>query len=626
VGVEPAEPAPDVPDTAAPIGFWARVHEHKIMQWGVGYFGAALALAHGAELVGHAFEWPEIVNRVFMIALIVGFPIALTLAWYHGHRGLKGISPAELAIISVLVLIGAVFFTVSLHPTERSVPHAATGLASEPVAPAAASEPSSAPAARATTPEVQRGVLPNSVAVLPFDNLSPDGNDAYFAAGIHEEVLSQLGKLSNLNVISRTSVARYANTDLSIRQIGTQLHVRAVMEGSVRYANNQVRITAQLVDADTDQRLWSDVYQRDLADVFAVQADIAMNIANALQAEFSPAEQRTLERKPTSSPAAYALYLQARSLVDGDLDIAQTLLDRAISIDPQFGRAYGLKALLYGARFVNTTAGNAVAPEGRADLETRIREFARRAMEIDPTDPDARAGLRGLNLPTWRWRAFERDLQPGDEARLQAAQLWALSWMGKPAEAVKAGEKTADLNPNDSASQMALGVVYAYAGNRSASIRSLEKALELAPTNPLSQIWLAYNAIAAGNTAAALANLQAVEQLLGDSRPTVFLPELAYAYSRIGRGDDARRLFGEIQALGKTADIGAGTWALGYVAIGDDKEALRWLEVVADKARKHEPDQGYINVMNLKMNFLGDRHIEEPAFAAVLSRIRGDYE
>jgi Flp pilus assembly protein TadD len=198
--------------------------------------------------------------------------------------------------------------------------------------------------------------------------------------------------------------------------------------------------------------------------------------------------------------------------------------------------------------------------------------------------------------------------------------------MGRPAQAIRIGERIVELNPNDQGAHLGLGVVYAYAGNRPASIRSLGRALELTPANALARVWLAYNAIALGNSADALADLQAVEQLLGDNRPIVFLPELAYAYSRIGRRDDAQRLFAEIQALGSKSDIGAGTWALGYLAIGDDKQALRSLEAMVQKVRKHEPDQGYINVMNLKMNFLADPHIEEPAFADVLSRIRGDYD
>ena len=162
------------------------------------------------------------------------------------------------------------------------------------------------PARPATTSD--RSALPNSVAVLPFKNLSPNEEDAYFAAGMHEEVLTQLAKLRNLSVISRTSVMRYVDTDLSVPEIARELKVGAVMEGSVRYAGDRVRITAQLIDADTDQHIWSDAYDRDLTDIFAIQADIAMNIADALSIEFSSAEQQMLEKAPTDSPKAFALY------------------------------------------------------------------------------------------------------------------------------------------------------------------------------------------------------------------------------------------------------------------------------------------------------------------------------
>jgi tetratricopeptide (TPR) repeat protein len=171
-----------------------------------------------------------------------------------------------------------------------------------------------------------------------------------------------------------------------------------------------------------------------------------------------------------------------------------------------------------------------------------------------------------------------------------------------------------------------LGAVQAYAGDRAAAERSFNDALKLSPTFALSRAWLAYNAIAIGDTSAALANLQLVEHLIDVSslQSIAFLPELAYAYGRIGRDADARRLFGEIQALARTADVGTGTWALAHLAVGDEDEALRQLEAVAAKAANHEPEQGLLGVMNLKMNFLSDPRIEEPRFADVLSRIRGD--
>ena len=145
------------------------------------------------------------------------------------------------------------------------------------------------------TPDSPTSVLRNSVAVLPFENLSPNPDDAFFAAGIHEEILNQLAKLRNLSVISRTSVLRYKDTDLTIPAIAAELHVQSVMEGSVRYAGDRVRIAAQLIDAKTDEHLWSEIYERDISDVFAIQADIAINIARALEAAFSLAERESIE-------------------------------------------------------------------------------------------------------------------------------------------------------------------------------------------------------------------------------------------------------------------------------------------------------------------------------------------
>jgi pentatricopeptide repeat protein len=273
---------------------------------------------------------------------------------------------------------------------------------------------------------------------------------------------------------------------------------------------------------------------------------------------------------------------------------------------------------------LNTTLGNAVAPEGRAELDRRVREYVAQAVAIDPADPQARAALRSSNVITWRWVDYRRALEPNDETELTNVGVWIFSWMGEHAEAVRIAERVAEINPNDTGSHLTLGVAYAYAGDHQASIRSLNRALELSPANPLARIWLAFNAIVLGKTADAVAGLDLIERLLGDNRSIVFLPELAYAYSRLGRADDARRVFDEIQALGREADLGVGTWPPAYLAIGDEEEALRWLDVAAEKARNHEPDQGQINLMNLRMNFLADPRLEEPRFAEVLSRIRGD--
>ncbi|HET8699920.1 MAG TPA: hypothetical protein VFO94_20725 [Gammaproteobacteria bacterium] len=617
--VPETEPPSGSPGGIGPATLLTRIRDHKVIQWAIAYLGVSLAAGQGLELVADALQWPDYVGRVFVVAMIVGFPIAIALAWYHGHRGLTQVGAGELMVISLLLLIGAVFFTVALGPK----PPAAAAPAN--AAPAASSN-TSAPAA-----ETERAaVLPNSVAVLPFENLSPEESNAFFASGIHAEVISRLMKLSDLTVTPRAAVARYTGENRPIAEIAAELRVRSVLAATVRYADNRVRIAAELVEGSTGRPLWSDTYEREFADVFAIQADIAMNIANALQATFSPAEQRVLERAPTSSPAAYALYLQASTLyaggTSGVADSAHALLDRAIALDPAFGAAYGAKAMIYATSFANTALGAGVPAERRNELEKLVRDNADRALALNPAESNARAALRQMSIPTWRWSLARRMVEPHDEADLVTAQVWLFAWMGEPLEGVRIARKAAELDVKSAAAQFTLAVTLAYAGDHSAAKRLLTETVEQAPANVLGRFWLAYNAIAFGDFAEALANLQICEQLLGtepSQQSVAFLPELAYAYGRIGRDADARRVVAAIERLAG-ADVGEGGRALASLAVGNEEEALRRLEAVAAKARNHEPDLGYINVMNLKMNFLGDPRIRERRFAAALEQVRGD--
>ena len=249
------------------------------------------------------------------------------------------------------------------------------------------------------------GVLPNSVAVLPFENLSPDPNHAYFAAGIHEEILNHLVKLSALNVIAPTSMRQYANTEKSIPEIADELNVETVMGGSVRYAGGQIRITTQLNDGTTGAHLWSETYTRKFDDIFAIESDIAMNVANALEAEFSPEEQASIEKIPTQSPAAYGFYLRAQVADGTTFDF---LIDRAIAIDPDFARAYAAKA--YRKTFDLIGAGGA-GPDEAQESERIIRSNAQKALDLDPTLGTAQASLAVPLYVNWRGVEAERAFQ-----------------------------------------------------------------------------------------------------------------------------------------------------------------------------------------------------------------------
>jgi TolB-like protein len=620
------------------MSFLGELKRRNVVKVGAAYLIVAWLLIQVAATVLPTFDAPRWAVQTLTFVVILGFPVALVLAWVYEltPEGIKrtadvpageSITPAtaqklNYVIIGALALLLA-FVVVDSYVVDENRPNSVADRAVP-----AATSPTAVSPAGGSTAVIARAVLPNSVAVLPFANMSPSPDNAYFAAGIHEEILNYLAKLSDLNVIARTSMLRYADTPLSIREIAAELNVETIMEGSVRYAGAEVRITAQLIDPVTGAHLWSEAYQRKIDDIFAIQADIAMNIANAIGAEFSVAEQKAIETPPTSSPAAYELYLQAndqfRAALLGSTEAALTLLDRALAIDPEFAGAYAAKATMYSSLFVNTVQATAVAAEDREALERRVRENAERALALDPEEARARLALRGINIVTWRWANYAETLDAAEERALGAAALWVLSWMENHAAALRIARQLVELNPNDPGPHLFLGVIHAYVGDRAASIQNLNRSLELAPANVLAHAWLAYDAVALGNDAEALAEMQLLERMLGDNRPLVFLPELAYAYSRLGRDDDVARLFAEIEARAADTDVGVGTWAMAYLAAGDEDEALRRLEAVTEKVRNHEPDQGYLQLMNLKMNFLADPKLEEPRFAEVLSRIRGD--
>jgi tetratricopeptide (TPR) repeat protein len=348
-----------------------------------------------------------------------------------------------------------------------------------------------------------------------------------------------------------------------------------------------------------------------------------MNIANSLRAEFSLEEQRALERPPTSSPEAYDLYLQALAVAGTAPTGAIDLLDRAVSLDPAFAGAYSLRAQVRSLQLGNNVLVDAVAPAEREAVELRVREDAQKALERNPADSRARAVLADLDVRYGYWSrvpVFE-DI---DFSNYPPAILWVHAWSGNVERALEVSERWARLDPTSGFAHMNLGVIYAYADDRAASTRSMRRALDLAPTNTLARAFLAYNAVAVGDSESALAELQRLERLLGDNPPTAFLPEIAYAYSRIGRTEDAKRLVTRINAIGTERDLGHGARALAYLAVGDEAHALDELELAAAKTRNHESDVSGVTLMNLRMNFLNDPLISTPRFSEVLERIRGD--
>ena len=466
---------PESSPSASPGAFWRQVHDNKVIQWGLAYLGTALALAHGAELLGHAFHRPDAVWRTIVIALVVGFPVALTVAWYHGHRGLKSFSAPETAIISVLLLIGAVFFYAATRPAnEHSAPVPVTTLpATDASSIDARTTPAQPPAA---------SVLPNSVAVLPFANTSSDPDQEYLADGLSEELMSSLASIDELQVTGRTSSFYFKGKNEDLRTIGETLGVQNILEGSVRKSGEQLRITTQLVNARTGYQLWSEIYERTPDDIFAIQDDIAKSVAEALQITLGVGE---LGRIPgmTRNVAAYDELLKGRALASQfhaeAMRSAIEHLNRAVGIDPSFSLAWSTLASTYvnGSRLAST--------EGD-EWRRRGAEAADRAKELTPDAPFVliSEAYARVNEGAWREAAVLLDQLPalatsaGSYAIMSAVRSQFLTFVGRTGDAITLAERARAAEPLSSGIALLLGEAYAASGALDAALNEFDRGLQ----------------------------------------------------------------------------------------------------------------------------------------------------
>jgi adenylate cyclase len=316
-------------------GLWPGLRRRKVVQWGIAYVAAAWGLLQGLAYLSTVFQWPAQLQRPVTMAFLVGLPIALVLAWYHGDRGRQRVSGREFSILTVLLLIGGgLFWWVGRMP---HAPPAATVAAG--------------PSTTAAQPAVDAKSAGTSIAVLPFVNMSDDRSNEYFSDGISEELLNVLVRVDGLGVASRTSSFGYKGSQLGTAAIASALKVNHVLEGSVRKSGNSVRITAQLIDAVNDRHLWSETYDRELTDIFAIQEEIANAIVNALREQLGSAKSATpvvTVRADTENLEAYELYLKARELFIARKDLPESirLFEQVTQLDPNFARGWeGLAAV-----------------------------------------------------------------------------------------------------------------------------------------------------------------------------------------------------------------------------------------------------------------------------------------
>ena len=424
-------------DSERPAGdsTWDKLRRRKVVQWGLAYAAGAWGFLQGLEYVSDTFGWPGRLQQLATLALAIGLPVVLVIAWYHGDRGQQRVTAAELAIITLLFLVGGGIFWRYEHAAEGP-PQPAGTTAAAPAAPAAAE------------------TVEASIAVLPFVNMSDAADTEYFSDGLAEEILNALAQIPGLRVPSRTSSFAFRGQRVDLRSVATTLAVAHVLEGSVRRDGERIRVTAQLIDARSDSHLWSKTWDRRLEDVFQVQQEIAGEIANSLQVRFGGPENRP-RSVGTENVEAYERYLQARHLWrqrgEGPLRQSIEVFNEAIRLDPGFARAHS--GLAAATAVLTSYAG----PDVDADeLHRAAQAQALRALSLDPSLAEAHAVLGAVLQGNWQFQASEAEFQ-----------------------------RAIALDPSDSTAQQWYAEFLAHVGRFKEAEQHIDRALELDPLSPV---------------------------------------------------------------------------------------------------------------------------------------------
>lgn len=454
------------------------------MQWGIAYAAGAWGLLQGLEYVTTTFDWPQRIQQFATLGLLLGLPPVLVIAWYHGDRGHQRVTMPEFVLLTALFLVGGGIFWRYAQLVETT------------------------PAASHAEASAETPALPaNSIAVLPFTDLSAAGDQQYFSDGIAEEILNALVRVEGLRVTSRTSAFKYRGDAFSVPEIAAALSVRHIVEGSVRRSGSTVRITAQLIDSATDAHLWSDTYDRPLTaeNLFGIQSEIATAIVTALGSTLGMKQPASVKIDAgTLELGTYETFLRASELFRrrnrDNLPVTIEMLEKAVEDDPGFARAWAGLAYAYrvapgwgieGDRdwssLASQAADRATSIDGRLALPFVVRsslsarayrwkdalEQIATAIEREPSNPDAWYIRGGAHLILGYFESAQSDfeqclnLEPQYEICrrfLAFSRLYA----GHTDEALELFERSMSRNQNSYSSMFA--PVYAARGNHAAAL------------------------------------------------------------------------------------------------------------------------------------------------------------
>jgi TolB-like protein/Flp pilus assembly protein TadD len=441
-------------------GFFDEVKRRKVYRVAAAYIIAAGGAIQLASASFPAWELPNWALRWVIVLLLLGFPNALMLAWAYDITA-QGVRPTP------------TIATPRTHRRRNVIILIGTGVAI------------SAAAGFFLLPRVSANKIDKSIAVLPFENLSDEKENAYFADGIHDDVLTNLSKIGDLKVISRTSVMPYRGKASNVREIGKALGVATILEGSVRRIGNRVRVNVQLINVSNDEHMWAEDYDRDLTDVFAIQTDLAQKIVRELQAKLSPVEKAQIERKPTENSQAYLAFVQAHDLwtrpdkFRTNIEKAEQLFEEATRLDPDFAEAFAGLAWVHDWIYHDFDPTPARKEKARAAADTAVR--------LQPELPEAHLALgfyhyyceRNYQTALNEFAMAKRRLPNSAEVYLAIGAIERRQ--GKWAESTANLEKAASLSPKDAWILQNLADNYYATRNFEAADKIFDRAIEAAP-------------------------------------------------------------------------------------------------------------------------------------------------
>lgn len=446
-------------------GFFEELKRRKVYRVAIAYIVAGWALAQGLAQVLPVFEISNAVIRVVIALLLIGFPVALVLAWMFD------ITPSGIERTPRIASESA----ATGHRRRNLVMLASAGVVI------------SAVVGFFVLPRAVAHKIDKSIAVLPFENLSDEKENAYFADGIQDDILTNLSKIGDLKVISRTSVMPYRGKTQNLREIGKTLGVGNILEGSVRRSGSKVRVNVQLIDATNDQHLWAEDYDGDLSDVFKIQTDLATKIATALQAKLSPTEKEHMERKPTENGDAYLTFVRAQNAYHNGMEDFATLkqgeqtFQRAIDLDPKFALAY--------ARYSQLESWIVHSYERTPERVAKARSLAERGLELQPDLPEGHLALgfsyyygdNNYDAALKEFQIAQLGLPNDSDGYLAIGAIERRQ--GKWAESTANLEKAATLNPKDTWPLQNLVFNYGMQRDFATADKTIDRALQIQPEN-----------------------------------------------------------------------------------------------------------------------------------------------